>query len=411
VLGARSLGFLFVLALAARLAAVGYVGFSTVRFPDARNYLFAAKEIVRTGHYPLRTDPLMFFRPPGYPAFLVLATLGHPDRIAWAKAANCLAGALAAVVLASISAHVFRRRRVAILTGLAAAIHPAFVLLSTDIQTEPLFLLLLLGSGLLLLVAVDRPSSNLALAAGALLAAAALTRSSALPLAIFLLAPFLDRRYPLRARAHIVLSGVFGFVLALAPWTLRNALVYRELLLVNDGAGIVFYAGNSDRMLDFYEAKNPAELQAWARETNREMDRQIASFPETVRLSPARLSRELVRKALQDRVREPRETLRLYSRKIWDWLRPYPHPLYWPRGVVWLTASYYCLLFVFAGVGIARARRRGVVRFSIAFLCASMAVHVLLLVAWRYRVPYWDPLLLLYGVFGAGGTLLERWKS
>jgi hypothetical protein len=36
---------------------------------------------------------------------------------------------------------------------------------------------------------------------------------------------------------------------------------------------------------------------------------------------------------------------------------------------------------------------------------------VLALVVWRFRVPYWDPVLLLYGVFGAGGTLLERWKS
>ena len=31
-----------------------------------------------------------------------------------------------------------------------------------------------------------------------------------------------------------------------------------------------------------------------------------------------------------------------------------------------------------------------------------MAAHVLVLVVWRYRVPYWDPVLLLYGVFGAG---------
>jgi len=318
-------------------------------------------------------------------------------------------GALATIVLAAISAHVFRQRRVAILTGIAAGLHPAFVLLSTDIQTEPLFLLFLLGSGLLLLVAVDRPSSNLALAAGALLAAATLTRSSALPLAIFLLAPFFDRRYPLRARAHIALSGAFGFVLALAPWTLRNALVYRELLLVNDGGGIVFYAGNSDRMLDFYEAKNQTELQVWAREMNREMERQVASFPETVRRSPARLSRELVRKAVENRVRNPRDTLRLYGKKLGDWLRPYPHPLYWPRAVVWLTGFYYCLLFAFAGVGIALAPRHGVARFSIAFLAASMALHLVLMVAWRYRIPYWDPVLLLYGVFGAGGTLLPRW--
>jgi len=30
-----------------------------------------------------------------------------------------------------------------------------------------------------------------------------------------------------------------------------------------------------------------------------------------------------------------------------------------------------------------------------------LAVHVVILVLWRYRVSYWDPVLLLYGVFGA----------
>jgi hypothetical protein len=35
-----------------------------------------------------------------------------------------------------------------------------------------------------------------------------------------------------------------------------------------------------------------------------------------------------------------------------------------------------------------------------------MAVHLAILVLWRYRVPYWDPILLLYGVPGAA-----RWIS
>jgi hypothetical protein len=38
-----------------------------------------------------------------------------------------------------------------------------------------------------------------------------------------------------------------------------------------------------------------------------------------------------------------------------------------------------------------------------------MAAHVMTLVSWRYRVPYWDPVLVLYGTFGAG-TLLPGWK-
>jgi hypothetical protein len=42
-----------------------------------------------------------------------------------------------------------------------------------------------------------------------------------------------------------------------------------------------------------------------------------------------------------------------------------------------------------------------VTAFCLAVLVLSMAAHVALQVVWRYRVPYWDPILLLYGTFGA----------
>ncbi|HMF10175.1 MAG TPA: hypothetical protein VKJ00_13625, partial [Thermoanaerobaculia bacterium] len=76
-LSSRAAVLVFLLALGARLAATAHFGFETLRFGDARAYLFAATEIVRTGHYPHRTD-LFGFRAPGYPLFLVLATAGRP---------------------------------------------------------------------------------------------------------------------------------------------------------------------------------------------------------------------------------------------------------------------------------------------------------------------------------------------
>ncbi len=191
---------LFLFALAARLAVTAVTGFTTVRFGDARAYLNAAETIVREGRYPARTD-VFFFRPPGYPAFLAVATLGRPDSIPRAKVATAAVGALCAPLLAALSARMFRRRGLAIATGMVAALHPAFLVVASDVQSEPLFLALLLGSGILLLIASDRPSTTLALGAGGLLALAALTRSSALVLAPFLLAPMFDSRYPGRGAA------------------------------------------------------------------------------------------------------------------------------------------------------------------------------------------------------------------
>ncbi|HEY3122456.1 MAG TPA: hypothetical protein VGK70_00165, partial [Thermoanaerobaculia bacterium] len=110
-LGARACAGIFVLALVARLITIGAVGFRTVGFGDARAYLGAAKALAQTGKYPLRTDPF-FFRPPGYSAFLVVVTLGHPDRVAVAKSANAVLGALACLLLATLSAGIFRDRAV-----------------------------------------------------------------------------------------------------------------------------------------------------------------------------------------------------------------------------------------------------------------------------------------------------------
>jgi hypothetical protein len=37
-----------------------------------------------------------------------------------------------------------------------------------------------------------------------------------------------------------------------------------------------------------------------------------------------------------------------------------------------------------------------------------MATHVATLVVFRYRIPFWDPLLLLYGAFGAAKAIGRR---
>jgi 4-amino-4-deoxy-L-arabinose transferase-like glycosyltransferase len=391
---------LFALALAVRVAAVLWSGVSTTRFADAPAYLLAARSLAETGRYPLRTDPHLF-RPPGYPVFLVAATLDHPDRIAAARLANALLGALAAPLLAALSARIFRRRGVALVTGAVAAVHPTFVLASSDLQTEPLFLVLLLCAGYLLLVAGDRPSSNFALLAGALLALAALTRSSALVLIPLLLAPLWDGRFPRRVGTHLAGSALLGFALTLAPWTLRNALVFHEAILVNDGAGYVFYGRNAEPALAMARARSREELQAATDAFEREREARIAALPPEVRASPGRLSRALFRAALEQRAADPRGTLRLLAWKAWDWLRPYPDPRFWPPALVVAGGAYFTALYAAAAVGLARASRPGVRLFVLVFLAVTLLFHLALETSWRYRAAYWDPVLLLYGVAGA----------
>jgi hypothetical protein len=282
-------------------------------------------------------------------------------------------------------------------------------MVTSDVQSEPLFLVLLLGAGFLLLTAVDRPSSTLALAAGILTGLAVLTRPSALLVAPLLAAPLADRRWPFRARAHIAAAAVLGAVLALAPWTIRNAAVYREFVLVSDVGGFNFYLGNSDLMARFYEISDRKSYDAWSDETFVLLGTRLNELAAAGVTSPGAVTRSLVRRTIADAAARPAATTRLLARKAWDWLRPYPNPLFWQRPVVLGIGALYVTLYVLAARGLALAPRRGATLFALTFLFASMAAHVMTLVSWRYRVPYWDPVLILYGAFGAG-TLLSKWK-
>ncbi|MGH9316336.1 MAG: hypothetical protein ACRD1P_04435 [Thermoanaerobaculia bacterium] len=406
--GARAFVLLFLLALAARLAAAGLGGFGQPRFGDWQNYVAAATHLIRTGHYPDRTEELLF-RPPGYPFFLAVATFGHPESIARDKIAGAAAGALAAPLLAALSARLFRRRGIAIATGVAAALNPAFVFIASDVQSEAIFLPLLLGAASLLLASSDRPSTILAAGSGALLAAAALARPSALALSPLLAAPLLDLRWPPRARAHLASAAILGFVLTLAPWTVRNYLRFHELILVSDEVGGVFFDGNSDWANRVYEAGSRPDVQPLILGMHHDKMRRLSALGPEVFASPSRRSFALVRMALEDRRRDPAGTLRLYARKLWHWIRPYPTP-FWGAPIVVGLGILYTVLYMLTAAGFSAAERRGAVRFAIAVLAISMGVHVLLLVLWRYRTPYWDPILLLWGVFAAGDRLERLWK-
>ncbi len=383
-----------------RIAATAVVGFSSLRFGDAGPYLFAASEIAQHGRYPDRTEAY-FFRPPAYPLLLAAVTGGRADRIPAAKVANALLGAVSAVLLAALSARIFGRRGIALATGVAAAVFPSLVLLATDVQSEPLFMVFFLLAGLFLLAAADRASPGAALAAGAALGLAALTRPSALALAPLLAAFLLDRRIARRPALGLTAAALAGLVLCLAPWTLRNAVRFHELIPISDAGGVSLYAGNSAWTRSFYRVRTREEYLRWLDDFDRDLKTHLAQFDAQGKTSPATRSAAYARLGIDESLANPAASARLMALKAWHWVRPYPTPWYWPAPVVAAVGVLYVGLYVLTARGLIRAPRRGVTVFCLAVLVLSMAAHVALQVVWRYRVPYWDPVLLLYGTFGA----------
>ena len=289
----------------------------------------------------------------------------------------------------------------AIGTGLAAALDPSFILVSSEIQSEALFLVLLLVAGFLLLVCADRPSSNFGVLAGGFLGLAALTRPSALALAPLLLCLLGDRRYPGRVRAHLAASAFLGLALALFPWTLRNALVFRELIPVSDVGGLNFAIGNSERMLRFCGLRTRAEHEAWARETEEWTGARMSELAAARRDHAGGHDRALVRRTLSERLADPGTTVRLLVVQGARLAATVSEPAVLAAARRPRRGSLLRPLYALAASGLAIAPRRRASLFALVFLIVTMAVHVVTLVSWRYRVPYWDPVLLLYGVFGA----------
>ena len=153
-------------------------------------------------------------------------------------------------------------------------------------------------------------------------------------------------------------------------------------------------------MVRFYKLKSAEEYRLWSAAMFADLDRQTRAVEAAAPRSPSAKSRHFLRRTFEERRGDPAGWARLLVRKTWDWLRPYPNPLFSPAWIVWTVGIFYAALTLLAAVGLAASSRSGVRAFSLAFLLVTMAAHVAIIVVWRYRVPYWDPVLLLYGVFG-----------
>ena len=390
----------FVLALVFRVGAIAAVGFTSINFGDAEAYIRTAEIVLQAGAYPDNAEALPVFRAPGYPAFLIVSSLGHPRAVAAHKLWNGLLGAWTAVLLARFAGRISGSGRVALAAGLLAAVNPAFVYLATDVQSENLTILLLVLFAGELLTAVDSGSLRSALASGALLGFATLTRPVCLALAPLLLSPFLVGGMGKLRRGA---AAVAGLVLALAPWTLRNAARFGAFLPVNDQFGVVFWLGNTEINERFYRLRSRADFEDFTRRYRIEVGsgriREIAA----AHPNPAERSRAFVADAVGWNRAHPGAWSALLVAKTLDWLRPWASRFSWPPAIVVLSGIWYGALFVLAGIGLVVVSRRGIALAAVLVLLSSMAAHVATLVMWRYRMVFWDPVLVVF----ASAALVE----
>ena len=232
--GRAALAVVLAVALVVRLALVAEVSPRYHPAFDAADYDRHAHSIAIGHGYPdsvrVRGQPTAF-RPPGYPYLLATVYKTTGKRWSAGLVLAALLGTLIVLLLYVLAEWAFDRR-VALVAAALAAVFPPLVALSASLLSEPLFVLIELG--LVVAVLGYRRTSRIwpwALAAGALAGLGALTRANGLLLVIpaaigvWTARPLLSRR-ALAAPAAVVVVAL----LAVVPWTVRNAVVMHHFL-------------------------------------------------------------------------------------------------------------------------------------------------------------------------------------
>ncbi len=236
----RGLLLIAALAAGARLALI-LVSLHFTLFGDPVDYQRHASSIASGHGFPSTAIATpgtpSAFRPPGYPYALgaLYAVVGqHPQA---ARALGALLGVLAVVLLAYL-ARALWDERTGLVAGAIAAVFPSLVDLNASLLSEALFVPLELALALALVALARRPGSvRWALAAGALAALAALTRSVADAWLLIVVAVAAGAvgaggggspgaagvpRAGAGRRWRAGAAAVLAFCAVLAPWTVRN---------------------------------------------------------------------------------------------------------------------------------------------------------------------------------------------
>jgi hypothetical protein len=213
---------------------------------------------------PLRSD--LIFYPPAYPYFVgvLFRVFGTMTAVLWAQA---VLGALLVPAVGRAGTLAFGRRA-GLLAAAATAFYPELVWYPAHFWSETVFLFFLWWAIERTLAADARGSPRVAVAAGVLWGLAVLTRELALylvPIAAAWMArgwirtTIAERAMARTRRAtpapgegevetrHLTSAAVLvaAAMLTVAPWTMRNAIVFRAFVPVSTMGGLNLWQGNT----------------------------------------------------------------------------------------------------------------------------------------------------------------------
>lgn len=366
-------------------------------FADSESYWVLARELAAGRPYQFGSPDARVFRMPAYP--MLLASLfklfgGEPPVLA-ARMLGALLGGVAVLSIFALARQVMDCRA-ALVAAAAAAVYPGNVVTSVAVLSEALLCPLAV---LQLAVWVkswhakrDFYSCVLAVTAGLLAGAAALTRPEWLLFPIFALPalawPWRSKRL---AKAAALLCGLG---LAMTPWWIRNYQAVGRFVPTTLQLGASLYDGLNPHATGASDMRFVAEWEARERLRDR-----VSQVPFEVRLD-----RSLREAALAWARQHPQQVWKLACNKFWRMWRPLPDA---HAGAAWLVrwtfAAGYLAVFILAGVG----TWQGGWQAPIVWACWLPAIYLTLLhLVFVSSVRYREPAMLVITVLA--GLAFQR---
>jgi 4-amino-4-deoxy-L-arabinose transferase-like glycosyltransferase len=361
------------------------------------------------------SEPDLLGHPPGYPFVLatVYAVCGESDAAAQVFQAAC--DALAAALVFLIAAELLTYG-VGVVAGALVGIAPQFCWNSLMLLPDTLAVLPLLGAVWLLVRARGGRTLLKALGAGVLVGLSCWLRANALLLAPFAAVSAVPLLFMKGERLRPALALVAGALFAVAPLTIRNAVVYGHFIPVSLGAGQTLVEGIADydperrfglpdtdaglTQLEASEAGRPEYAAALFKPDGIERDRQRTRRAlKVIRENPVWFAGVMLRRA-GSMLRLERTPLSTNAPVSEGWTRA---PRLVVRAVQKLFITAVFLPLYLAGLALLLRERRkrelaALLTVPLYFLCAQSALHT------EYRYV----LAVHYLLFVVAAFALER---
>ena len=190
-------------------------------------------------------DTVFSFKPPLYPLFLAAIYTIWGRNFLVVGIIQAFLGTLTCLIIFQIGKMIFDEK-IGLISALIFALYPYHIFQGTQVTDTTLFVFLTVLSILYLYKVTERSISRNTVIIGIIIGLAILCRPNMLSFIPFVAIWLWISFFPNKALALKTITIIFTFIiLTVLPWTIRNYLVHRELVLLGTNGGYTFWQANN----------------------------------------------------------------------------------------------------------------------------------------------------------------------